>query len=68
MTTRAATRCGAVWGSHLQFVRAMLALAATMYSVELLGKLLDARVRELRAVEAEPLAQTAGPVVEVLTR
>jgi heme exporter protein C len=47
---------------------AMLALAATMYSVELLGKRLDARVRELRAVEAERPAQTARPVVEVLSR
>ena len=33
---------------------ALLAVAATMYSLELLGKRLDARLRELRQEETSP--------------
>jgi heme exporter protein C len=45
---------------------AMLALAATMYSVELLGKRLDARLRELRREETAAAAPRAR--VEVVSR
>jgi hypothetical protein len=45
----------------------MLALAATFYSVELAGKRLDARLRELRAVEPQP-ARAARTVAEVVSR
>src|SRR3954469_25850038 len=43
---------------------ALLAIAATFYNVELLGKRLDARLRELRRAEREPAQprQVAEPV------
>jgi heme exporter protein C len=46
---------------------AMLTLAGTFYSLELAGKRLDARLRELRAAEARP-ARAARAVAEVVSR
>jgi heme exporter protein C len=48
---------------------AMLALAGTMYSVELHGKRLDERLRELRRAQAEERrGATAARVTEVVSR
>jgi hypothetical protein len=47
---------------------AMVALAATFYSVELLGKRLDATLRELRRATAEPEREPQRVVAEAVTR
>jgi heme exporter protein C len=60
-TSRGPQMSGTMFAAFCVSFAAMLALAFTFYSVELLGKRVDARLRELRAAERSPAAPQRVP-------